>query len=374
MCYTDFLNMPITLSFANLPFEPVAGQVIYIESEYNVGINVFIRENYEWLCEEFANRGLAFCYLPLWMEEVVRYNAPYITKESLKGRWSNCSLAQYVVGGEVVKPSLVFTLDDYTADEHGNAEMQCVEIEDVDAELMHDALLQLIDEIDDAYNEDVPHHYSEEYVCLCKVYEKEETWSNDDEDDYNEECLLFRSGDEDDWATDDEPEEDETEKLKHGVIEMLNELKSRGVSLWFLKNYMPEKEKKLSRILIDENYRIFMLDYDNMEIVMPPLARSLFILFLRHSEGIRIKDMGDHYEELREIYSELNPRGSKDKNDRSIRDIVDPTKNSINEKLTYVRRAFVSCFKEELAEHYCITGTRGNARTITLDRDLVIWE
>lgn len=72
------------LKFKQLPFTPERGQVIYIESEYNKKLNKFIRNNYESLKSDFAEKGLRFCYLPLLAEETIRYNAPYVGKERLK--------------------------------------------------------------------------------------------------------------------------------------------------------------------------------------------------------------------------------------------------------------------------------------------------
>ena len=53
------------LKFKQLPFTPEQGQVIYIESEYNEKLNKFIRNHYESLKSDFAEKGLRFCYLPL---------------------------------------------------------------------------------------------------------------------------------------------------------------------------------------------------------------------------------------------------------------------------------------------------------------------
>jgi hypothetical protein len=35
------------LSFKNLPFVPVGGQVIYVEQSYNEKLNTYIRKNYD---------------------------------------------------------------------------------------------------------------------------------------------------------------------------------------------------------------------------------------------------------------------------------------------------------------------------------------
>lgn len=59
---------------------------------------------------------------------------------------------------------------------------------------------------------------------------------------------------------------------------------------------------------------------------------------------------------------------------RSIDSVCDPTNNAINEKCARVREAFVKAFDESLAEHYFITGSRGEAKRIVLDREMVKWE
>lgn len=48
--------------------------------------------------------------------------------------------------------------------------------------------------------------------------------------------------------------------------------------------------------------------------------------------------------------------------------------NSINEKCARIRAAFIKEFDHHLAKYYVVTGERGEAKKITLPRDLVIWE
>jgi hypothetical protein len=59
---------------------------------------------------------------------------------------------------------------------------------------------------------------------------------------------------------------------------------------------------------------------------------------------------------------------------KSISAITDPFNNSINEKCARIREAFVSQFDEEIAKHYFVTGKRGEAKVITLARELIEWE
>ena len=53
---------------------------------------------------------------------------------------------------------------------------------------------------------------------------------------------------------------------------------------------------------------------------------------------------------------------------------MDPTNNSIHEKLSRIRQAFIARFEEDLAENYFIIGARGEAKRIKLPREMVTWE
>lgn len=59
---------------------------------------------------------------------------------------------------------------------------------------------------------------------------------------------------------------------------------------------------------------------------------------------------------------------------QSIEDVTNPFLNSINEKCARIRASFINKFDDHLAKNYYITGERGEAKKITLPRDLVVWE
>ena len=150
------------------------------------------------------------------------------------------------------------------------------------------------------------------------------------------------------------------------------ELRKRGV--WELViNRMFQPTQKLSRLLIHNN-RIFLPDYNNLEIKMTPMAKAVYFLFLRHPEGIVFKYLPDYRDELRKIYASVSRYDDKDRMERSIMDVTDPMKNTINENTSRIRRAFVEQFDESLARNYFITGERGEAKKVALPRHLVVWE
>ena len=92
------------------------------------------------------------------------------------------------------------------------------------------------------------------------------------------------------------------------------------------------------------------------------------------SEGIVFKELADYREELLKVYKSLKPMGLSKRTIQSIEDVTNPLMNSINEKCARIRAAFVKEFDESLAKNYYIIGERGEAKRITLPRDLVVWE
>ncbi len=131
---------------------------------------------------------------------------------------------------------------------------------------------------------------------------------------------------------------------------------------------------RLSRIIINRNYQIFLPEFNNMEIEMTPLPKAVFFLFLKHPEGIIFKDLQNYKDELTEIYKRTNKRENIDITLQSIEDVTNPLKNSINEKCSRIREAFVSKIDENLAKYYYITGERSTPKKIIIDRSLVVWE
>ena len=160
--------------------------------------------------------------------------------------------------------------------------------------------------------------------------------------------------------------------LEEEVRERIQELRRRGVQMGTLRNLI-EEQPTLSRLVIDDNFRIFLPDYNNIEITMSPLPKAVYILFLKHPEGIIFKQLREYRAELLDIYKQISNRVIESNIKKSICDITDPTKNSINEKCTRIREAFVKHFDIIYARHYFITGKRGEPKKVILPRELVEW-
>lgn len=152
-------------------------------------------------------------------------------------------------------------------------------------------------------------------------------------------------------------------------------LRKEGVTDSFIKNLMEEKPK-LSRLVVKSDFRILLPDYDNMEIKMEPLNKAVYILFLRHPEGIVFKHLPDYRKELMFFYQKIRQCEGRKAEWSTIENVTDPCQNLINEKCARIRGAFISQFSENIARNYFITGKRGEAKRIILPRDLVTieWE
>ncbi len=131
---------------------------------------------------------------------------------------------------------------------------------------------------------------------------------------------------------------------------------------------------EVSSIFIDKEYRIFLVEYQNFEIKMTPLVKSVYFLFLRHPEGILFKNLDLYYDELGAIYTLISNRENIEDMKKSIQDICNPTENSINEKCSRIKESFVQHFDDDIAKNYYITGWRGDPKYIPIDRELVKWE
>jgi len=160
--------------------------------------------------------------------------------------------------------------------------------------------------------------------------------------------------------------------LVQDLKDMVQKLKDCGLSEKEITSLI-HTDQPLLRLTVSRNYRIY-LGEEHKEIPLEPLTRSVYILFLKHPEGIPFKNLPDYRKELTKIYSEIRPSGLTDRAIQSIENVTNPLLNSINEKCTRIRSAFVKEFDEHLAKNYFITGERGEAKKITLPRNLVVWE
>ena len=168
-------------------------------------------------------------------------------------------------------------------------------------------------------------------------------------------------------------DEESTDDLMEEVRERIAKLRQRGIAEYLLEQLI-HPDNRLSRLVVTKDWRIVLPDYNYMEIKMEPLVKAVYLLFLRHPEGIAFKQLPDYREELTRIYNQLKPSGLTDRAMQSIEDVTNPMLNSINEKCARIRAAFVGQFDDYMAKSYYVDGPRGEAKKIALPRNMVVWE
>ena len=176
-----------------------------------------------------------------------------------------------------------------------------------------------------------------------------------------------------DLGLDFQGEEESTDNLMEEVRERIAKLRQRGIAEYILEQLI-HPDNRLSRMVITKDMRILLPDYNNMEIKMEPLVKAVYLLFLKHPEGIAFKLLPDYREELTMIYNQLKPAGLTDRAIQSIEDVTNPMLNSINEKCARIRASFLCQFDDYMAKSYYIDGQRGEGKKIALPRNLITWE
>lgn len=141
----------------------------------------------------------------------------------------------------------------------------------------------------------------------------------------------------------------------------------------------------LSRLVITRDYRFLLADYGK-EVLLSPVHKAVYLLFLNHPEGIEFKLLANYREELYDLYLRTGNRTNLDKIEDSVAHLTDPLDNAINEKCSRIKKAFTDLLDDYTASYYIISGrsqlpVQGTnklwfrrLRVITLPRKLVVWQ
>ena len=339
------------LKFRDFPTR-LRGEVFFVENGYDEKLNLSIINHLVDINNLFISKSIHFNYFPFLgphIRKTALYSYPAMNKEDLS----------FSVPSDLLLSQLV---------------------EEKNKEILHPSILQLDHEEDGIYyvnSYSLSIEEDEDFMPLMQAaYDKlpdcKVMFSSVDEFPYN----IF---DPTPIPADETFSYDIRQKMKE-VYRQVQDLRLGGVSDWVLKQYL-FPPKNLSRMIITENYDIILPDYHDMTIKMEPLVKAVYILFLRHEEGILFKCLSDYREELYNIYVDIRKKSnnngahlSEEKIRQSIEALTNPLSNSINEKCARIRQAFTLQFDESLAESYFIDGNRGEPKKIPLDRKLVEWK
>ncbi len=157
------------------------------------------------------------------------------------------------------------------------------------------------------------------------------------------------------------------EKLSFTTIQhAIRIMESLRKKMLFSQNFKQAVE--LSPIHIDASNRIFLPGFENIEIKLTPLEKTLYFLYLRHPEGIGLSYLTDFKEEMYGIYAEISGADNINEMRARINDMANITTGSASEKISKIKSKFIKAIGEELAKHYYIQGGNGEVKKVNLDK------
>ena len=335
-----------------LPFKPKLNVVIYFDVT-GIGMKLYywiIDEYYDLMVEEFRRGGLEFCFLPkiardMDLEKIYHYFNP---QKSPDEHIPNLNLYQD-------RDLLEYIVADYNSRWLSPGLIQYM-----------GADFDKVDSYTFSYTP-IPETFNSSPIPLIRQYVRLHGVNNAVFDTsfvgvatYCNKSLNYE------FAGDD------VDMMMSEVQLLVERLRQSGVGEVALQRLF-KPTLNLSRLHIQYG-RIFLPDYNNMEIKMPTLSKAIYMLYLRHPEGIMFSYLPDYRDELLHLYGMISGRDNREEIRRSIDDVTDPTRNSINEKCSRIKQAFLREFDDSIARNYYITGERGEAKKILLSRDLVTWD
>lgn len=193
-------------------------------------------------------------------------------------------------------------------------------------------------------------------------------------DDYSTAETLAFDPSEDDRSREDEKKRwvDALTALVLGYVTRFNEAPPMHLIEAELRGKLLLSATRPSSVNVSGDMKIILPELNEIELRMSPLAATVYILFLCHPEGIRLKDIADYRHELEEIYSMVKPGASEHLARTSIDDLIDPIGESLQQKLSMTRAAVRRYILDpKIAANYIITGTRGEAYRIPLSADMI---
>ena len=359
--------------------------LIYIEPSYNKEFNEAIADNYNFIVDSFNGYDIPFVYLPKLLTDshfkrVLGYNQPHLEKNhdysdklyhvisnSLNLNLDTPALIFLSESGKVehkfdLTSPKVFTAPNnlFLFAEHINNaihppidEAKSIQ-EDYDIRFRKGSAKMLLDTAFDY----LPSTSSKKDT-LAKPHKKKSALD------------LFKEN----KKTADELFEEEAFKIPDDLQQQIEELSQAGYLSHLIQylEILQQATRKLSRLKITDDYRIYLMDYEMKEVIMSPLPKALYLLFLNHPEGISFKELPDYRAELMDIYKNISLRENPIKARRSIRKLTDPLDNSVHEKCSRIRAAFLSVVAEDIAQNYFVTGGRGEAKKVSINRELVVY-
>lgn len=361
VCSYDEASKRIMFSRIKLPYNKLLNEtiVLYLETEYNKEVNEYISNHYDDIQIQLAKNNLKLLYLP-----------------SIKGlkNEDDCHhlyelLSTYLQIPDGPSPALIHsvqTVDNYSKEKGVLYSYSPIWGRDQDQ----------IEEEFEKYIAFARYPKDEIYFSLGNKYKQGDAAYDADNEFYWEGSQI---SDEVKQKIEEIEKKTSEDKVLETLLHIINEFKDKKPELCnkLSKQIYDEVDKtykKQSRIYIDKQFRIFLKDYGNIEIELTPLPKTFFLFMLKYPDGVMFKELYKYKQELSYIYGRIGNRSDLEQMQKSINDMTNARSNSVNEKCSRIKEAFLSKIDNSIAVPYYVSGNRHEPKKIAIDRSLVIFE
>ncbi len=357
--------------------------IIYFEDKWDDTLNVYIQKNFESINRKLSFSGKQLFYYPSCVSgnikdnkaliDLIRYRSPLYYSigeeemdEAIRGLFNSLRPKDFydIIKNEInlheLSGTALLRLGDY--EYYGAIVCDTIEYEtEQDIDRFFEGYIKELN--------DIPHIHCSK--SLLSAYHEEYDADRDFDTDGKEISYEIRKQIEEIVSNEDF---DVLAAVLLYILETMQEAHPEIIKMvkpLIKKKKLLETQSALSRLVIDEYYHIYLVDYGNMEVKMHPLPKTVYILFLSHPEGIRFKELYRLKKELLAIYNKITNQYDKEKIEKAVDELVDMTNPSINQKCSRIREAFRKIMDEDTARYYYIDGSNGEPKKILLPERLI---
>ena len=134
------------------------------------------------------------------------------------------------------------------------------------------------------------------------------------------------------------------------------------------------KDSAKPTLIVTDNYRLFVADaYGVAEVHMPALAKSFYLMLLRHPEGVVFDDSLKARKELVDSYYDITHSPLDDEQLRQVVELTEPPMGNIAAMFELIGQTFIASVGENRAQPFLVDRSNPNAVRVALPCENVMW-
>lgn len=357
--------------------------IIYFEKENDIVLNTYIRNNYEDLRSMFFVNGFKFFYAPFLtnavsdIDKLIDYYFPqlsyYEIPQKVKSDYGMLIMSQVLCKGlNDIGPA--FSNEEYKPLPYDYSNI----LEFIGYKGNYNSGFTLFNAVVGISNAFYAKNIDGDFSSFFKEFDYYLIEKNNKKINYDDGDAMIACS---------PPIVDLTENLDEEATQIVNDLKEKLTALTdsgqllfivpILKDLLNKQTEKInfnsiSKIKIDKQNKV-LLPYFKKEVELSHLTKSVYFLFLKHPEGINLKNLEIYKKELLTIYTSVSNQLDHDKMIKSIEDVVNLETKAIYTHLSRIKSAFYKIMDASHANYYIISGNGDEDRKVLFNTKSIDW-